>query len=157
MSNIQVIQAASEMVRLLKCMGNLHRKFKKTLTKLAGGGYNTLWGVIFLLASLKLRLERKNRMDAYEIVKELSNGALPSYSDTGEIYLMVVKYDDGMYGIEINEDLSCSTCEEIMNALDKNGFLETFPELESISNECFETEIEALKLAEELTKKLVCC
>lgn len=95
-------------------------------------------------------------MDAYEIVKEL-DGALPSYSDTGEIYLMVVKYDDGMYGIEINEDLSCSTCEEIMNALYKNGFLETFPELESISSECFGTDIEALKLAEELTKKLVYC
>ena len=37
-------------------------------------------------------------MANYEIIEELTNGALPTYSDTGEIYLMVVRYDDGMYG-----------------------------------------------------------
>jgi hypothetical protein len=96
-------------------------------------------------------------MEKYEVIIE-TDVACPSVISIGEVGLMVVRYsDDNKYGIEVCDYMSACTYEELMDDLTEYGFLSTFPKLKKISVARFDTEAEAVELANELIEILVSC
>ena len=96
-------------------------------------------------------------MQSYEIIIE-TDVACPSIISIGEVGLMVVKYnDDNKYGIEVCDYMSACTSEELMDDLAEYGFLSTFPNLKKISVARYDTEAEAIELANELIEVLLSC